>query len=79
MHHIINQQINAARYLHCGLPFIDECVHLYTSEIFVTILNGYTMVRTALCKTYKKREQETLVHAPKLWAEEISKRALLFP
>ena len=27
----------------------------------------------------KMAEQETLVHAPMLWAEEISKRALLFP
>ena len=28
---------------------------------------------------YIHRKQETLVHAPKLWAEEISKRKLLFP
>ena len=32
--------------------------------------------RTLLFILFK---QETLVHAPKLWAEEISKRALLFP
>ena len=32
------------------------------------------------CETLlKKILQETLVHAPKLWAEEISMRALLFP
>ena len=30
-------------------------------------------------KTKEQTKQETLVHAPKLWAEEISKRALLFP
>ena len=29
--------------------------------------------------TYKSTVQETLVHAPTLWSEEISKRALLFP
>ena len=34
---------------------------------------------TSETKLQFNNEQETLVHAPKLWAEEISKRALLFP
>ena len=37
------------------------------------------LVKLAGNKIKQYIKQETLVHAPKLWAEEISKRALLFP
>ena len=39
----------------------------------------FNLPTSEIVETKDRNEQETLVHAPKLWAEEISKRALLFP
>ena len=57
----------------------DESVETKSTWLLkmLTLMNQY-YTRHAL-KCYQILIQETLVHAPKLWAEEISKRASLFP
>ena len=42
-------------------------------------LTGYNFFLDMQVNVLFQMIQETLVHAPKLWAEEISMRALLFP
>ena len=58
---------------------------IYNKPVSITLLllNPYTKNEidhiVPFWLTCLKRQQETLVHAPKLWAEEISMRAFLFP
>ena len=65
------------RYLQKAVFNLDiEQVEIVPSHkwiFFLAVLNSHVM---RLLLTWW---QETLVHAPKLWVEEISKRALLFP
>ena len=67
-------------YIYLAFSFNKKCVQFIDYLIILT-----TILRKLICypehplKVLFKGIQETLVHAPKLWAEEISKRASLFP
>ena len=76
---IIHEQIPIKNiYIYLAFSFNQKCVQFIDYLIILT-----TILRKLICnpehplKVLFKGIQETLVHAPKLWAEEISKRASL--